>query len=528
MFTSGLDLVDVGTAGFLLPLAGARLVRSAVSTPQVLLDHQVYEEGAELVCNFDHAAAVYPEGLVESLAEYHACRLRELAADPAAWHRCGGPELPAAQLCERRRANATAMSLPRGGLHAFVLPWCRDEPDRVAVIDANGVLTYGELEEASAALASLLGDAGRGLVAVRLPKGRAQVIAVLAILRAGGSYLPIDARWPDVRVARIVEHSGAALLLDRPWWDEHVGATTPPSGLDVSDVESSWEDTAYVIYTSGSTGTPKGVIIAHGAASNTLRDLTARFDLSPDDRVLAVSSLAFDLSVFDTFGLLGAGGVVVLPPESANPDPQAWGAIVAAERVTVWNSVPALLELTLEYLGESAARTLRSLRLIMLSGDWVSPVLVDRLVQVCPQAEIVALGGATEASIWSNWYPATERPSGWTSVPYGWPLANQSMHVLTADLTDAPTWSVGDLHLGGAGVATGYLHDPERTAAAFYPHPRTGERLYRTGDRARYRPGGVVEFLGRNDHQVKVGGYRIELGEIENTMLSAPAVEAAV
>ncbi|MFB9451751.1 amino acid adenylation domain-containing protein [Dactylosporangium vinaceum] len=533
VFTSGLGLLEPGPAGqgggFLLPMPGAELVRSAISTPQVLLDHQVFEEGAELVGNLDFAAAHYPGGLVDAMRAYHEQRLRALAADASAWHETGPAPLPQEQLAARRLANATAADLPRGSLHSFVLDRCHRTPDAIAVIDEDGPMSYASLDRASAALAARLGAgplgaeflraAGRGLVAVRRRKGRAQVIEVLAVLRAGCAYLPIDARWPAARVRTILEHSGAMLLDD---------ATARDTGTTAElDVEPAPEQTAYVIYTSGSTGTPKGVVISHGAAVNTVQDLTARFALTPDDRVLAVSSLAFDLSVFDLFGLLGAGGAVVLPPETANPDPQRWAELVAAQRVTVWNSVPALLDLTLEYLGAEAARALASLRLILLSGDWVPLPLVERLAALCPGAEVIALGGATEASIWSNWHPAADRPAGWSSVPYGRPLANQSMHVLSAELADAPEWVAGDLHLGGAGVADGYLHEPQRTAAAFYPHPRSGEPLYRTGDRARYR-GGLVEFLGRNDHQVKVDGHRIELGEIETALRAETTVDAAV
>ncbi|MFD5768934.1 amino acid adenylation domain-containing protein [Streptomyces sp. NPDC127049] len=586
VFTSGLDLVDGAPGGFLLPLPGARLVHSSISTPQVLLDHQVYEEAGELVCNFDYAEHAYPPGMIEELTAYHRARLQALADGTAAWHATGPVPLPSGHLEARRQANATSEDLPSGTLHSFVLERCRTAPDTPAVHDAEGTVDRSGLDRASGRLARRLAAVGAtdgtgepALVGVRVPRGRAQSIAVLAVLRAGGAYVPLDPSWPAARVRTVLRHSGARALITAPWqdtaeavpegvevvpWPEpdaraadpseataahadrtsgqatHADGTsgqaadTDPAGsptgqaADTDHTGGPLDRTAYVIYTSGSTGTPKGVVIPHAAAVNTLRDLTGRFALTARDKVLAVSSLAFDLSVFDQFALLGCGGTVVCPPDSPVPDPEAWAASVHRHGVTVWNSVPALLALTLEYLGERARELLASLRLVMLSGDWVPLPLVERLADVCPDAEVIAMGGATEASIWSNWFRTSEQPEDWRSVPYGTPLANQTMHVLDRELTDTPSWVAGDLHIGGAGVAAGYLGDPERTAASFFPHPVTGEPLYRTGDRARYRAGGVLEFLGRADHQVKINGYRVELGEIETQLARAAAVESAV
>ncbi|MFJ4498642.1 amino acid adenylation domain-containing protein [Streptomyces sp. NPDC088864] len=553
VFTSGLDLVDGAPGGFLLPLPGAELAHSSISTPQILLDHQVYEEGGELVCNLDHAESAYPPGLIEELAAYHRARLRDLADSRAAWDDAGPVPLPAGQLADRVRANATATPLPTGELHSSALRSCRTAPDSPAVQDEAGTMSRAELDAASAALAARLRDLGIGgtpdrpdLVGVRVPRGRAQSVAVLAVLRAGAAYVPIDPHWPAARVSTVLRHSGArALITAEPATpdelpdgvhavvlDDSPGAAVPdplpgapgPASPKGGDLDRS----AYVIYTSGSTGTPKGVVISHRAAVNTLADLTERFALTAGDKVLAVSSLAFDLSVFDQFALLGCGGTVVCPPPGAVPDPQAWGESVRRHGVTVWNSVPALLALTLEYLGERARELLASLRLVMLSGDWVPLPLLDRLAAYCPGARVIAMGGATEASIWSNWYPVSGVPAGWQSVPYGTPLANQTMHVLDGNLADAPVWVPGDLYIGGAGLATGYLGEPERTAASFLRHPVTGERLYRTGDRARYRPGGVLEFLGRADHQVKINGYRVELGEIEAQLTRLDGIRSAV
>ncbi|GAU67434.1 non-ribosomal peptide synthetase [Streptomyces sp. NBRC 110611] len=549
VFSSALGLASGSPHDYLLPLPGAKLVHSALSTPTVQLDHQVYEEEGGLVCNFDHAAAAYPDGLVDDLAEHHRTRLLALAGDLAEWSRTEPSPLPERQLTDRRSANATGSSLPEGALHSFVLEAFARRPAAPAVLTRSRCLDRREIDRRSRTLAARLRRAGVGrdpertdLVAVRLPKSPEQIIAVLGVLRAGAAYLPMAPSWPAARVEAVLEQSGAvALVGDADGCGTRVAVLPVPADTAEPEAEAAEgpegagayaaadpDRTAYVIYTSGSTGTPKGVVLSHRSAVNTLRDLTRRFGLTQEDRVLAVSSLAFDLSVFDIFGLLGAGGSVIIPEDGGAPDPEAWGALCRRHGATVWNSVPALLDLTLEYLGGRAAELLGSLRLIMLSGDWVPLPLLERIAQVCPGARVVALGGATEAAIWSTCFWTEEQPAGWSSVPYGYPLANQTLHVLDADLVDVPTWVPGDLYIGGAGVATGYHHAPGLEKAAFVRHPATGERLYRTGDRARYRPGGILEFLGRQDDQVKVGGHRIELGELEARLAARPEVGRAV
>jgi amino acid adenylation domain-containing protein len=288
------------------------------------------------------------------------------------------------------------------------------------------------------------------------------------------------------------------------------------------------DDLAYVIYTSGSTGQPKGVMIDHRGAANTILDLNDRFGVGPGDAALSVSSLGFDLSVYDIFGLLAAGGRVVLPDATQWREPAEWFALMHEHRVTVWNSVPALMEMLVEHVASRGEQWPASLRLVLLSGDWIPVGLPERIRALGAGVEVISLGGATEASIWSIAYPIESVDSSWDSIPYGRPLRNQRFAVLNDALEPAPVWVPGQLYIGGAGLARGYWRDEEKTRASFITHPRTGERLYRTGDLGRYLPGGDIQFLGREDLQVKVHGYRIELGEIEAALLQHEAVQTAV
>ena len=282
-----------------------------------------------------------------------------------------------------------------------------------------------------------------------------------------------------------------------------------------------------MIYTSGTTGVPKGVAIAHRAVVNTIRDVNARLGAGPQDRVLALSELNFDLSVYDVFGMLACGGAIVMPSLQGLRDPAHWWELTCSHQVSLWNSVPSLFSM---YAGHLADRGLvdEHLRAVLLSGDWIPVDVALRMADSFRDCRAYGLGGATEASIWSNWYPISVADAQRPSIPYGKPLANQRMYVLDDALEDRPELVPGDLYIAGRGLALGYWKDPVRTGQSFLRHPRTGERLYRTGDQAMYGRDGQIVFLGRRDGQVKVGGYRIELGEIESAALTVPGLRECV
>jgi amino acid adenylation domain-containing protein len=359
------------------------------------------------------------------------------------------------------------------------------------------------------------------------------VVSVLAIGLAGAVYVPVELPLPPARIRYLLQRAGVALALTHAV-PEGIDWPCPAAGLDrlLAEVALPWRpcrtaasDLAYVLFTSGSTGEPKGVALQHGAVSNTLHDVNGRFGIGPEDRVLAVSSLGFDLSVWDIFGVLGAGGALVLPAAESLRDPAHLAALLAREQVTLWNSTPSYLKLVLEGQGIALPG---GLRLIMLSGDWIPLPLAQRLRTEYPAARLVSLGGATEAAIWSIWHPVDRVEEGWRSIPYGRAMANQRFQVLDEALRPCAIGEVGQLHIGGTGLAAGYWQDEARSAASFIRHPETGERLYRTGDYGRALTDGSIEFLGRRDAQVKIGGHRIELAEVEAALQAVPEVLEAL
>ncbi|MEQ9334262.1 amino acid adenylation domain-containing protein, partial [Thalassobaculum sp.] len=521
-----------------LPIAWlGRTVHAITQTPQVWIDHHAIEDGDDLVLSWDVLEGQFQPGMVEAMFAAYGRLLQALAEGEEAWSWTLGRHLPDDQMERRSQANATAAPAPGGFLQDGFLAWAARQPDRPAVVTSIVAKTYGELAGHARAVAREVRSRGIGrdrLVAVAMEKGWEQAAAVLGVVMAGAAYLPVDPALPAARRGFLVENGGVSLVLTQArlaglGWPDRVEALAVDNLAPSDDAvlplpDAAPSDLAYVIFTSGSTGQPKGVMIEHRAALNTIADVNRRFGIGADDAVLGLSSLSFDLSVHDVFGLLGCGGRLVLPDPARLRDPGHWLDLMTAHGVTVWNTVPQLLAMLVEH-GRDVGP---ALRVVMLSGDWIPLGLPARIKALANGATVYGLGGATEASIWSNWFRVERIEPDWRSIPYGWPLANQRFHVLNEAMEPAPEGVPGRLFIAGDGLARGYWRDPARTAERFVTHPRTGERLYETGDHGRYLPDGSIEFLGREDGQVKVRGHRIELGEIEAVLTGHPGVRAAV
>jgi amino acid adenylation domain-containing protein len=546
VFTSSLTQGKLGRDIFTLNGQG-EVIYNITQTPHVWIDHQVFEEDGSLVFSWDYVEGLFPEGLLLDMFESYCRLLRQLATNEASWQDTW-PEtarklVPQAQLELRDAINTTDSPISAGMLHTLFAEQVSRCPEQPAVVASNRSLTYEELYRVSNQLGYHLRQLGarpNALVAVVMEKGWEQVVAVLSILVSGAAYLPIDPKLPKERLWYLLENSQVQFILTHSHleqtleWPDDLNLICVDNeefkAPDNQPVESAQgpEDLAYVIYTSGSTGLPKGVMIDHRGAVNTIIDINQRFGVRPDDRVLALSALSFDLSVYDIFGTLAAGGTIIMPEPSETREPSRWAQLIDREKVTIWNSVPALMEMFLEYMDDRPKAMSCPLRLALLSGDWIPLSLPDRIRKLGEGIQVTSLGGATEASIWSILYPVETVDTAWKSIPYGKPMINQKLQVLNEVLEPCPVWVPGQLYIGGIGLAKGYWNDEEKTRANFIFHPRTGERLYRTGDTGRYLPDGNIEFLGREDNQVKIQGFRVELGEIEAALAQHPRVRTAI
>ncbi len=542
VFTSMLGLNSFGPEISDLQKLGDK-VYAISQTPQVLLDHQVFEFNEELFFNWDTVDDLFPEGLLDDMFDAYCNLLNLLSVNEATIKEpCLTEMLLKPQLTHRKLLNKTVAPISSEFLHSLFMRQASREPENLAVISNNRVITYSELLKLSLKTGSWLQKNAiqpNTLVGVVMDKGWEQVVAVLGILFAGGAYLPIDAHLPLDRQSHLLADGNVSLVLTQSKFkdvviqdglkylcidDESLENEEPR----VSEPSLSIDDLAYVIYTSGSTGSPKGVMIDHRGAVNTILDINNRFSVTSKDRVLGLSSLNFDLSVYDVFGILAAGGAIVIPDDDKLKDPAHWLHLIKQYNISIWNTVPALMRMMVDYHSEFTDDNHRNLRLIMMSGDWIPLDLPKSIRMLWPSSEIISLGGATEASIWSIYFSIKNVNTNWKSIPYGKPLVNQTFHVLDSKLEPRPVWVPGELYIGGIGLAAGYWNNEDKTNDQFIIHPRTNERLYKTGDLGRYMSDGNIEFLGREDFQVKINGHRIELGEIEASMLDHPNVKEAI
>ena len=292
------------------------------------------------------------------------------------------------------------------------------------------------------------------------------------------------------------------------------------------------ESTAYVIFTSGSTGLPKGVMVRHRPVINLISWVNDFVGLSSSDRLFFVTSICFDLSVYDIFGTLAGGGSIDIVPGCKLKEPDELAQYLSGRPITFWDSAPAAFGYVasfLEHCKDSVAKT--TLRTVFLSGDWIPVSMPNQIRSLFPAAKVVALGGATEAAIWSNYFVVDKVEPEWRSIPYGKPIQNARYYVLNEVLDHQPIGVTGDLYIGGNCLASGYYGDAVTTATKFVPDPyavKAGQVMYRTGDLARFWPDGNIEFLGRIDHQVKIRGFRIELGEVESAINRCSGVKEAI
>lgn len=520
---------------------GARLVYGITQTPQVIIDCQVGPSEDGLAINWDIRDDVIDESIISDMFKAFESFIHKIASDQQIWEKPVNINLPDEQLKRRAYINAVSRPIPKHLLHEDFFARVVEFPDQIAVADAKGQFTYKQLASKIDKLASKLIESGMQpgeLVAVIIDKSIAQIIAVFAILRAGGVYLPINIHQPIARRNAILNSANITRVLvtnnqfvqDLQAVVKHVMNITDihdEKAFDFSAPIRKTSDLAYIIFTSGSTGLPKGVMITHEAAKNTIDDINERFNVGHKDRILGLTSLDFDLSVYDIFGVLGVGGTLILPEANRRNNPAHLVDLIEKWQITLWNSVPAQLGILAEYLQTAPHKAPLSLRIALLSGDWIPTSLPQRIRSFIPNLEIISLGGATEAAIWSIYYPIKEVSPSWKSIPYGKPLANQSFHILDASFRPCPDFVIGEIFIGGRGLALGYLNDPEKTAERFIYHPVTKERLYRTGDYGRYLGDGNIEFLGRQDLQVKIRGHRIEISEIETAFEKHPDISGA-
>lgn len=504
-------------------------------TPQVVIDFQVFEINNGLMLSWDVLDKIFYKGTIQSMFKSFISQLEWVLNNVSNWNE----ELPnlEEEKYKYRYENIKTIDVRKKYcLHEKFLENVESMPDNIAIIEAQTEkkICYKDLASLSRKMATYLkkNNIKKGdKVAICLTRGIEQIVSILAILMIGACYVPISVKQPQNRIKRILEKCGAKLLITNylEYIEENVIRMINISLDEINDYEpiNKIEDydvneSAYIIFTSGTTGESKGVEVSHKSAWNTIQDVNYRCNVDKNDKLLSVSSIEFDLSVYDIFGMLSQGGLIILIDEQSTRDPSMWISYIQKYNISLWNSAPFLIDMLIS-TSEQEDTKLNSLRKVLLSGDWIGIDIPKRLKSIAKNADILAMGGATEASIWSNYFevknPLNEK---WKSIPYGKPLNGQIYRVVDDKGRDCPEWVPGELWIGGNGVAKGYVGDIKLTNEKFKIY--RGLRWYKTGDIGMFWGDGTIEFLGRKDTQVKIKGHRIELGEIESVLAKYPGV----
>ncbi len=531
------DIASVSTASG-LELA---LVEWQGRTTQFDLTLDTYEKSGTLHAALTYANDLFDAASIERMAGHWMRLLQAMVAD--ATQRIG--ELPMLDADEQQVLvhtwNQTAEVYPtERGIHHLIEDQVQATPDALALVFGATTLTYAQLDARANQLAHVLREKGVGpdvLVGICVERSIEMVVGLLAILKAGGAYVPLDPEYPQERLAYMIEDSGIQLLLSQ----RSLLPNLPVEGIPVIalDQPANWLDgystdsanvtlhalnLAYVIYTSGSTGKPKGAGNSHRALVNRLCWMQQAYGLDANDAVLQKTPFSFDVSVWEFFWPLMTGARLVVAAPGEHREPARLIETIGQHGITTLHFVPSMLQ---AFIYEPGVQACTRLKRIVCSGEALP---VDAQLQVfakLPQAGLFNLYGPTEAAIdVTHWTCVDE---GADNVPIGRPIANLGTYVLDAQLNPVPAGVSGELYLGGTGLARSYHRRPALTAERFVPSPfGDGTRLYRTGDRVRQRTDGVIEYLGRLDHQVKLRGLRIELGEIETRLMQHLSVREAV
>ncbi len=508
----------------------------------------VTEIDGRLILDWDTNADILEPATIERWSRHYLTLVQAIVADP---HQSLA-DLPLLTPAERERLlvewNRTGADYDYNrSIHRLFEAQAARTPTAVAVIFEGEELTYHQLDCRANQLAHYLQGQGVGpdtLVGLGVERSLEMIVGLLGILKAGGAFVPLDPHLPRARLAFMLDDTQLPLLLTQ----HHLLAKLPPTGSQIFCLDSQWkivaqspqdrprgaarpDNLAYVIYTSGSTGLPKGVMLAHRGISNRLLWMQQTFQLTGEDRVLHKAPLGFDASVWEIFLPLLAGATLVVARPGGQLDLAYLIDLINQHQISTLHFVPSMLRV---FLAQKGVEQCRSIRRVWCGGEVLSPELQDRFF-ACFTADLYNGYGPTEASINATYWLCRPEQNQRPNIPIGRPIANNQIYLLDDHLQPVPIGVPGELHIGGVGLARGYLNRPELTAEKFIPNPFSastpaqGERLYKTGDLARYRPDGTIEFLGRLDRQVQIRGIRIELGEIETVLAEHPAVrETAV
>lgn len=467
IFTSSIGLLELND------MVGKINDNGISQTPQAFLDCQVMDSSDGLYINWDVREGIFEKDVVQDIFYTFIKYLKAFSGTYDLWDKKVIIELPENQICRRKTVNNTFRKIEADTLQNLFVKSASNMPEKIAIVDEDGEYTYEELLWVANGIAKELKENGckRGdLVGIKLDKGFFQIASVLGVLFTGAAFVPIDNEQPELRAKKIINTAKISFVISEN--ENFLKGNEDCKVIRKNQIYMQKQcmevvldnvsDIAYIIFTSGSTGEPKGVVIEQQAVLNTIVDINDRLNVKDNDCVLALSQLHFDLSIYDIFGMLAVGGKIIIPGKDRYKDPSYWLMLAKKWKITIWNSVPAFMNIFVEYLEHFACKHSLSIDKVLLSGDWIPTYLPEKIRMYAKKAEIYSLGGATEASIWSIYHNCKVDEHYTRSIPYGFPLSNQGFRVLDSNKRDCPDMVEGELYITGKGLAKEYLGDVEK------------------------------------------------------------------
>ncbi|MBR0530665.1 MAG: amino acid adenylation domain-containing protein [Ruminococcus sp.] len=506
-------------------------------TSQIWIDIDVRILNGEMTMNWNIPKGLFDEDMIDDMTSIESEMLERLAADYSVWDKRQEIELPERDRKIMSRAVIDEMPIASKSIQARIAESFTKNKERELLAADGEHFTYSQTAAMVRAKMDMMCKAGvkaGDRIAVALGKSAEQVICTLAAVMLGAVYVPFEAEVPAQRLAYCMKNTGCRFIFaENGRGDVYENAVELPSGLDreADDSEITYcdfagDDLLTIIHTSGSTGQPKAVMVPQRGVRNAIDYTLKKFEIGSDDAVLALTNLAHDMSMFDLFGMILAGGRIVMPAEKNIKDPVCWLDCIKREKVTVWNSVPAMLQMLDKVMEQEKVDKISSIRRLFTGGDYLPVPLMQKLSEKMPKAMLVSVGGPTETTLWNIYHIIKPEDFSKGKIPYGRPIANNRYTIRDENMRIVPAGVTGMMYCTGVGVTAGYCNDMKATSQK-YTYDEQGRRMYCTGDLGRYLPDGEIEFMGRDDLQIKINGKRIELAEIERALGEMEGVTAA-
>jgi len=506
---------------------------SITQTPQVWLDNQVWYTGEGMTINWDSIDGLFPEHMSEDMFVVYENVLLSLVESEENWS-LENPlyELPSRQIAGNHCQNVDESLIAAPNALELILKHAKNNPDDLAVVFDNKTLSYYELIEAALKLAANLVELGvetkhESRIAVAIDKSDMQVVAVLGVMLAGAAYVPIDMAMPSNRKKYILSNSECEIVVTLTQHQDDLYSKVGCKTLFIDELIASsrtpllepifpnTDHLAMVIYTSGTSGKPKAVMVEYGNLNHMVACSNKLWKIDKNDACIAITNLFHDLATYDIFGLLSVGGKIVMPTVEQRRDPSQWHEIMQKHEVTLFNSVPTVFEMYLNYLSGVQQKPSNTLKNVILGGDWISVDLIRKLQDKSTDITLTCIGGPTETTVFNIYHQIVQAADTLEKVPYGKPFPNNHYQILDNFDNECPLYVVGEMVCSGSQVTRGYLNNEEASSKAYFQREGDNTKYYRTGDMGYRTPDGNVFIVGRKDNQVKLSGYRIELDEIE-------------